>query len=117
MDKIIIRDLALRCIVGIAQREREEKQDVLLTIVLHANLDSACLSDRIEDTLDYKAIKKKIISLVENSSFNLIEALAQSVADLCLRESCAQKVVVCIDKPGALRFSRSVAVKIVRVKK
>jgi len=114
MDNIYIRDLSLRCIIGIYPEERENKQDVIINIILHTNLKKAGLSDDIDDTVDYKTIKLKIFDFVDNSSFNLIESLAEGVADLCLQANRVESVTVTIDKPGALRFCRSVAVEITR---
>ena len=71
-------------------------------------------SDRIEDTVDYKAVKKQVLQLVEKSSFLLIERLAEEIARLCLAAAGVQRVTVVVDKPGALRFARSVAVEITR---
>ena len=114
LDRIHIIDLALRCILGIAAEERREKQDVILNITLHADLRKACQSDRIGDTIDYSTIKKRVIAMVEASSFQLVERLAERVAEVCLEESRVRKIEVVIEKPGALRFARSVGVEIVR---
>ncbi|MEJ2110426.1 MAG: dihydroneopterin aldolase [Acidobacteriota bacterium] len=116
-DKIYIRDLNLRCIIGVNPIERKEKQTVNINVVLHADLRQACITDNIEFTVDYKSVKKKIIALVENSSFHLIEALAQNIAELCLEQDGVTRVSVTLDKPGALRYSRSVAVEICRKKR
>jgi D-erythro-7,8-dihydroneopterin triphosphate epimerase len=114
LDKIHIRDLALRCIIGIEPHERDHRQDVMINITLHADLRRPGQTDRIEDTVNYKTIKRKVVDLVENSSFLLVEKLAQQVADVCLAESGVQRVEVALEKPGALRFARSVAVEITR---
>ncbi len=114
MDRILIEDLLVRCIVGVNEDERRQKQDVVINIVLFADLAKAGRSDRIEDTVDYRAIKKHVMALAENSRFRLIEALAESVAALCLENPAVSAVNVRIDKPGALRFTRSVAVDITR---
>jgi D-erythro-7,8-dihydroneopterin triphosphate epimerase len=114
LDRIYIRDLMVRCIVGINQEERVNKQDIVINIILHADLRKPGTTDCIEDTIDYKAVKKRILALVEGSSFFLIERLAQVIADACLEEAGVQCVRVSIDKPGALRFARSVAVEITR---
>jgi len=113
-DKIHVRDLNLRCIVGIYPEERREKQDITINVVLYADLRTAGKTDRIEDTVDYKGVKKRIVSMVETSSSYLVEHLAQQVADLCLEDPRVEAVRVAIDKPGALRFARSVAVEIFR---
>jgi FolB domain-containing protein len=114
MDRLIIRDLAARCIIGLNEEERREKQDVLLSVSLHADLARAGRSDRVEDSVDYRAVKKKILALVESSKFYLIEALAEAVAELCLGEASVMRVQVAVEKPSALRFARSVAVEITR---
>jgi FolB domain-containing protein len=106
----------LRCVVGIFEEERRAKQDVMISITLWADYRAACQSDRIEDTVDYKQIKKQVAGMVEKSSFFLIERLAQAVADICLAPERVRRVMVAVDKPGALRFARSVAVEITRDK-
>jgi D-erythro-7,8-dihydroneopterin triphosphate epimerase len=113
-DQIHIRDLHLRCIVGLNPTERTEKQDVVLNLTLFVNLRRAGQTDSIEDTVDYRNLKKKIIAAVEESSYLLIERLAEKVAEICLTDRHVGRVRVVLDKPGALRFSRSVAVEIVR---
>jgi FolB domain-containing protein len=114
LDRIHIRDLLLRCVVGVRDWERASPQDVVLNITLHADLRAACASDEIADTVDYVAIKKQVIELVEGSSFRLVEALAQAVADVCLEDPKVRRVDVVVEKPGALRFARTVAVEISR---
>lgn len=114
LDKIYIRDLLARCIVGIFPEERIKQQDVIFNITLHADLRQAGQSDAIEDTIDYKTVKQNILDHVEQSEYFLVEKLAQAVADICLQESRVARVEVTLDKPGALRFARSVAVEICR---
>jgi D-erythro-7,8-dihydroneopterin triphosphate epimerase len=114
LDKLYIRDLLLRCVIGVNPEERDKKQDVLINIELFADLSAASSTDAIEETVDYRAIKQGIIAMVEPSSFRLVERLAEEVARICLRDPKVQEVRVCIDKPGALRFARSVGTEIVR---
>lgn len=114
MDRIHIRDLALRCIIGIYPEERDNRQDVIINAAMETDLRAAGKSDAIEDTVDYKAIKLEILDFVEKSSFGLIESLAEGIAAICLKNSRVTRVTVTIDKPGALRFARSVAVEITR---
>ncbi|MDZ8120092.1 dihydroneopterin aldolase [Pontiella agarivorans] len=114
MDKIFIRDLALRCIIGIYPEERREKQDVLINVEMHADLRAAGRSDDLNDTVDYKGIKKDILKLVEGSSFQLIEAMAERIAEIALANKKVERVIVTIDKPGALRFARASAVEVTR---
>ncbi len=113
-DEIHIRDLHLRCIVGVFETERRKLQDVVLNITLYADLARSGRTDRIEDTVDYKAVKNRVIEVVENSNYHLLEALAERVAQVCLDEPRVAAVEVTVDKPGALRFARSVAVTIRR---
>ncbi|WP_372798311.1 dihydroneopterin aldolase [Pontiella sp.] len=116
MDKIFIRDLALRCIIGIYPEERREKQDVVINVEMHADLRAAGRSDDLKDTVDYKSIKKAILKLVEGSAFQLIESLAERIADIALANEKVEQVTVTIDKPGALRFARASAVEITRTR-
>lgn len=116
MDRIIIEDLLLRCIVGINPDERVKEQDVNLRLVLHADLRQAGRSDDIADTVNYKAVKVAVRQFVEASSFLLIEKLATEIARLCLRDPRVERVDVRLEKPGALRFARTVAVEISRTR-
>ncbi len=114
MDKIRIEDLHLRCIIGLYPEERIKLQDVLIQLTLHCDLRAAGHSDDVNDTVDYKAVKNGVVELVEGSEFLLIERLAQEVATLCLRDEGVSQVDVRVDKPGALRFARTVSVEISR---
>lgn len=114
MDRIFIRELRARCVIGLSPEERREKQDVIVSLVLGADLRVAGRSDRFEDTVDYRAIKKRVLALVEGSQFRLLEALAEAIAQACLETPGVAEVQVTVDKPGALRFARSVAVEILR---
>lgn len=114
MDKIFIRDLALRCIIGIYPEERREKQDVVINVEMRCDLRKAGMSDDLNDTVDYKSIKKAILTLVEESRFQLIETMAERIAAIALNDEKVQSVVVTVDKPGALRFAKSSAVEIMR---
>jgi D-erythro-7,8-dihydroneopterin triphosphate epimerase len=113
-DRIFINDLGVRCIIGINEEERRKKQDVLINLALSVDLARAGRSDRFEDTVDYRAIKREIVSMVEDSSFFLVEALAEAVADLCLKYPGVLLATVRVEKPGALRFARSAGVEITR---
>ena len=74
-DKIHIRDLSLRCIIGVNDDERTEKQDVIISIIMYTDIRKAGQTDLLEDSVDYKTVKKDILSLVEGSSFLLLEKL------------------------------------------
>lgn len=115
-DRIHIRDLRTRCIVGIRPEEREKQQDVVIQVTLRADLRKPGQSDDIDDTIDYATLKQQILDTVEASSFLLIERLAQVIADLCLADARVASATVAVEKPGALRFARTVAVEITRTR-
>lgn len=114
MDRIFIKDLLLRGIIGINDWEREKKQDILINVSLFADLRKAGVSDSIEDSVNYRTITKKIIRHVEQSERFTVEALARDIVSICLQESGVLKARVRVEKPGALRFARSVGVEIER---
>jgi FolB domain-containing protein len=114
MDRILINDLLVRCVIGVHDEERRDKQDVLINLSLATDLKNAGGSDRLEDSVDYRALNKKIMNMAEQSQFHLVETLAQAVADICLAEPAILEASVRVEKPGALRFARSVGVEIVR---
>ncbi len=108
---IRIKNLRLRTINGIFDWERKEKQDFIINVTLEFDEGSAPKTDRIEDTLDYKTLNKKIIEFVEKSQFFLLEKLADGILKLILEDSRVSQAEVEIDKPGALRFADSVSVQ------
>jgi len=114
LDRIHIRDLSVRCIVGINPDERVNKQDIVINLTLYADLRKAGQSDHLADTVDYKAVKRKVLALVEGSSFLLLERLAEAIAGACLAQAGVRRVRVLVEKPAALRFARTVGVEIVR---
>lgn len=116
LDRIEIHDLLLRCIVGINETERKNKQDVLINIVMWADTRAAARSDEIGDTVNYRTVTKEIIEHVEASAYFLVERLVERIAEICLRDERVQTVQVSLEKPGALRFARSVGVTITRTR-
>ena len=116
LDRIRIQELKARTFVGFNDWEREKKQDVSISVTLHADLKRACDSDQVGDTVDYKTLKKRILSLVEGSRFLLIEAMAERIAGVCLDDSRVVRVDVLVDKLSALRFAKSVQVEITRAR-
>jgi FolB domain-containing protein len=113
-DRIVIRDLLVRCVVGVDEWERTGKQDVLVQMELYVDLSRAGRTDAIDDTVDYRALKKRVVAAAEDSQYHLLEAFTQRLADECLRDRRIRMVRIAADKPGALRFARSVGVEIVR---
>ena len=115
-DLIHIKDLHLRAIIGINQVERENRQDVLINIDLHADTRPAGRSDAIDDAVNYRTITKRVIRMVEASRFYLVERLAAEIAHICLADPRVSAARVVVEKPGALRFARSVGVEILRTR-
>ncbi len=113
-DRILVKDLLLRCIIGAQDWEREKKQDVLINLVMHTNVEDAARTDNIGDALNYRTVTKAIIAHVEESSYFTVEALAMAIARICVVDHKVQRVIVRVEKPGALRFARSVGVEIER---
>ncbi|GAB4482432.1 MAG: bifunctional dihydroneopterin aldolase/7,8-dihydroneopterin epimerase [Anaerolineae bacterium] len=115
MDKIIITDLLVRGYIGFQEWEREKRQDILINLTLFTDMRRAGETDRVEDALDYKTITKRIIAYVEEGErhHDLVESLAAAIARICL-EGGAERAIVRVEKPGALRFTRSVGVEIDR---
>jgi D-erythro-7,8-dihydroneopterin triphosphate epimerase len=116
LDRIHIKDLAVRCLIGVNEEERREQQDVLINITLSADCAPAGKSDDFREAVDYRAIKKEVYSMVARSRCFLLEALAERIAELCLRDPRVMQVQVQVEKPAALRFARTVAVEITRAR-
>jgi D-erythro-7,8-dihydroneopterin triphosphate epimerase len=113
-DRVFIRDLLLRAIIGINDEERVKRQDVLVNIELEADCRPAAASDAIEDAVNYRDIAKATIDLVENSRFFLVEKLAEEIARVCLEDHRVQRARVTVEKPTAVRFAKSVGVTVER---
>lgn len=113
-DRVFIRDLLLRAIIGINPSERVNLQDVVINIELEADLRPAGASDEIADAINYRTIAKQVVALVDGSSYYLLERLAEEVASICLQDPRVQVARVRVEKPGALRFARSVGVEVER---
>ena len=113
-DQIEIKDLLVRGIIGVNDWEREQAQDILINVSLSCDLRRAGLSDDIDDTVNYRSVTKQILQHVEAGQRLTLEALASDIARICLQQSGVEKVRVRVEKPGALRFARSVGVEIER---
>jgi len=115
-DTIFIDDLLVRCIIGIHDWERKARQDVLINVELDVDTTLAGASDDFSDAVDYRDLAKRIIQMAEESGYQLVEALAEEVARLCLVDGRVEAARVRVEKPGAIRFARSVGVTIERVR-
>lgn len=114
MDKVIIKNLLARGIIGVRDWERKRAQDILINITLHTDTRRAAETDNINDCADYSQVTKKVLAHAESAGRFTVEALANDLANLCLREDNVQKVVVRVEKPTAVRFAESVGVEIER---
>jgi 7,8-dihydroneopterin aldolase/epimerase/oxygenase len=114
MDIVYLRDLKIECIVGIYEWERRVKQTIVLDLDMGADIKRAAASDRIEDTLDYKSVAKRLIEFVGASQFQLVETLAEKIAELVLNEFRVPWVRVRVNKRGAVRHATDVGVVIER---
>jgi FolB domain-containing protein len=114
MDQIFIRDLKARGIIGCNTWEREHPQEILINIVLFADLHKAGLSDDIRDSVDYGEIAKRVLRHAETARRLTVEALATDLAQDCLEDGRVKKVLVRVEKPAAVRFSRSAGIEIER---
>ena len=116
MDQIFIKNLVARGIVGVNDWERDKAQEIVINVVVFADLHAAGVCDDIHDSVNYRTIAKKLLKHVETTQRYTVEALAADLARLCLEEEGVQKVRILLEKPGAVRFSSSVGVEIERTK-
>lgn len=107
---IKIENLRLRTIIGVYDWEKEILQDLVINVAIDFDGEKAAASDDIENTVDYKAINKKIISFVETNNFNLLERVAGGICDIVFEDPAVRWASVKVEKPGALRFADSVSV-------
>ena len=114
MDIVYIKDLKIEAIIGIFDWERKEKQTVSLNLEMATDIRRAAQTDVIEDTLDYKAVAKRLISFVSESEFQLVETLAERVCALVMQEFSVPWIKLHLSKPGAVRYSTDVGVIIER---
>ncbi len=113
-DKLLVKNLLLRGIIGLNDWEREKPQDILINLTLFTDIRSGGESDSADDILNYRTITKAVIAHVEESAYYTVEALATAIARICVVDHDAEHVVVRVEKPGALRFAESVGVEIER---
>ena len=105
-----ITNLRLEAIIGCNEWERHQTQEVIINITMTFDASNAVATDTLESTIDYRAMKKRIIASVKDSSFNLLESLTAHVLGLVMDNGRVVDATVTIDKPKALRFADSVSV-------
>jgi len=114
MDTVFIEDLRIETVIGIYDWERKIRQVVALDLEMAFDNRKPAASDRIEDTLNYKAVSKRLIAFVEGSSFQLVETLAERCAEIVRDEFAVSWLRLKLSKPGAVRGSKAVGVTIER---
>tara|TARA_B100001094_G_C17831459_1_gene623413 strand:+ start:342 stop:698 length:357 start_codon:yes stop_codon:yes gene_type:complete len=114
MDRIFLSEMKIETTVGIWEWEKRIKQQVIIDIEMSADIKKAASSDQIEDTLNYKAVAKSVRKLVEESSFQLVETMAEKISELVIGEHNVSWVRVKVNKPGAIRGSKGVGIIIER---
>lgn len=114
MDIVYLRDLKVETVIGIFDWERRIRQTVSIDLEMASDIAKAAATDTIEDALDYKAVAKRLIDFIGNSEFQLVETLAERVADIVLTEFDVPWLRLRLSKPGAIRGARDVGVLIER---
>ena len=117
MDIVYVRELNIKTVIGIFDWERSIKQTVSIDLEMGTDIAKAAATDHIDDTLDYKAVSKRIIAFVEASEFQLVETMAERIAEIVRNEFGVPWVRLRLSKPGAVRGSKDVGVIIERGEK
>lgn len=117
MDKVFIKNLLIRGIIGISERERSNRQDIVVNATLFTDTSAAAESDDIADCVNYRTVAKSLIAHVEGTARYTVEALASDLMEICLSGKGVKGAKVRVEKPGAVRFSESVGVEIERFNK
>ena len=114
MDIIFLHDLRIDAVIGIWEWERKIRQTVSIDLEMSADIHKAAATDSVDDTLNYKLVAKRLQEFVGESGFQLVETLAEKVAEIVLNEFDVAWVRVRVNKPGAIRGARDVGVIIER---
>jgi dihydroneopterin aldolase len=115
-DSIFLADMRVDAVVGIWEWERKIRQVVSIDLEMGTDIRKAAATDSIDDTLNYKNVAKRVQQFVADSQFQLVETLAERIAEIVLAEFDVPWVVVRVNKPGAIRGARDVGVRIRRSK-
>ena len=114
MDKVFIKDLMVRGIIGISESERSQPQDIVINVILYTDISQGAKSDDIANCVNYRTVAKAIIKHIQEVPRFTVEALAEDIASICLSAGHVARTIVRVEKPGAVRFSKSVGVEIER---
>jgi D-erythro-7,8-dihydroneopterin triphosphate epimerase len=111
MTIIRVKNLLIRTIIGFNPDERDNRQDVVINLEIETDTDIAVISDSPDGIFDYKVVTKKVIKLVQESKYNLLEKLAHEILQAVMENKKVKRCKVEVDKPHALRFTESVSVE------
>ncbi len=114
MDKTFIKDLVAHGIIGVNEWERENPQEILINITVFTDTRRAAESDDLADCVDYSSLARKVQTHAETAARFTVEALANDLAAICLEQELVEKVIVRVEKPGAVRFAASAGVEVER---
>lgn len=114
MDCIFIKQLAVSTTIGVYDWEKEIKQQLIFDIEMFGDFSRAGSTDALNDTIDYAEVSSRITSFVEQNSFELIEKVAESAAQIILDEFNTDKVTIHLLKPGAVANAQTVGITITR---
>jgi len=114
MDKTFIKDLLVRGIIGVNDWERKKPQDILINITVFSDTSVAGETDDIKDCVDYSTLAKKVQAHAEKAARLTVEALANDLIRICFEQTGVKKAIVRVEKPGAVRFAKSVGVEVER---
>jgi len=113
-DRVFIESLAIDTVIGVFEWERQVRQSLVLDVELHTDLTRAGLTDRLVDTVDYKALSEALRQRLESCRYRLVETLACDAVEICLERPLVDKAIVTVHKQRALRHARDVAVQVER---
>jgi FolB domain-containing protein len=113
-DRILIKDLLARGIIGLNDWEREKRQDILINMELYVDARAAARSEDIADALDYRSLTRDVLAHAESAGHHLVETLAHEIGRIAVVGHGAERAVVRVEKPGAVRFARMVGVEVER---
>lgn len=116
MDRVVIRELRIRCIVGLLPAERVIPQEVLVSLEVGTDLARAAGSGDLAHTIDYAALAQRAQELVVAGRYRLLETMAEDLARCALQSELAAEVRVTVRKPAAVAGARDAGVEILRVR-
>lgn len=114
MDIVFIQGLKIDCVIGIYDWERKIRQNIVLDIEMSTDIQVAGETDNIDQTIDYKAVSKRLIHFVQTSKFQLVETLAEKITQIIIKEFDVKKVKLTLNKGEAVTGAQGVGVIIER---